>query len=129
MNITSSCPKNMNITSDMDTQKMYMLHDDITNDIIYERDCEIIEIARDMSELHSLTKSMNECIDQQGYQVDSILSNITISGENCKDAVNLIEKAKNEDKKSIKNTMIWISAGIVSGITVVGAIVGSIILL
>jgi len=113
----------------MDTQKMHMSHGDIVDDIIYERNREITKIAREMTDVNTLMKTISEYIYQQSDQVDTIASNITIAGENCKDAVKSIEYANEEDKKNIKNTMIWIGVGVASSITIVGAIVGSIILL
>ena len=96
--------------------------------IISDRDKEIAEIKRDMTEVNQLFKLIASEIDHQGNTVDNIQSNIKNAKNDCESALEEIVEAEKESEKT-QSLYLYILGGAAGVAGITGSIVGLIFLL
>jgi syntaxin 16 len=77
-------------------------YDDITEDLITEREQDIDAITRDVLDLNEIFKTLNTVVQEQGYLLDHIEDNVSNTVINVENAETELESAYTKQKETGK---------------------------
>lgn len=77
-------------------------YDDITEDLITEREQDIDAITRDVLDLNEIFKTLNTVVQEQGYLLDHIEDNVSNTVINVENAEIQLESSHKKQKETGK---------------------------
>lgn len=78
----------------------YHLIDDVTEELIAEREQDINSITRDLLDINEIFKTLNTVVQEQGYLLDHIEDNVDHVVINVENAEIELESAKKKQEKT-----------------------------